>query len=521
VISQSDSLNHYRTTFKGKMTNLDVVDAKILHHKGYIDQSLRKGFEILASNIQLSAIDSFHTYQILAYNLDALSNYPLALEYAEYAIHIVDRAFEKNEKFQNSKWIASYYIKVGRYQEAIDYKKQGIGISKDTLTILKLYNDIGFIYYQDNQLDSAIHYYKKIVEYDVDTERFSGIIGLAMGNIGAVYMFKKDYKTALRYLKIDAELNWNRDLTSYYNALNSQSECYYFLEDYKSSIKTLDGLKKFKSNDLKKIGSHSVLKTYKLYMDSYAKLNQSALSLEYMNKYFNLKDSISLDKLTYESLYKEVFNYKLSNIQKDLEVSNTKIELIEAKKQRVNFSTYLLIIFILLILVIIIAYFNRQRRNSQIQRLNTELMVLEIANKKKDLNNVASNLSFIRKFIDEALEKIKNIQKATPENIKSEIISLSHEFKRFKNSDENLAVLQTDFEKTNSQFFSELEKQFPELTQNERELCGMLLLKLSTKDIASFRNVTPNAVKKARQRLRKKLPLSEKESITKFLENLK
>jgi len=65
------------------MTNLDVIDAKILHHQGEIDSSLRVGLKILASNEELTPIDSFNTYQILAYNLRDLKSYNLSLEYAK------------------------------------------------------------------------------------------------------------------------------------------------------------------------------------------------------------------------------------------------------------------------------------------------------------------------------------------------------------------------------------------------------------------------------------------------------
>lgn len=46
---------------------------------------------------------------------------------------------------------------------------------------------------------------------------------------------------------------------------------------------------------------------------------------------------------------------------------------------------------------------------------------------------------------------------------------------------------------------------YPVLTENDLRLCVMIKANLSTKEIASLLNITPDSVKKGKHRLRKKL----------------
>ena len=82
-VSGQEDGTYTREGFKGNMTDSNVIDAKRWHHRGWTEKSLRKGLEILASNKPLTQIDSFHTYQILAYNFRAIEAHDSALEYAK------------------------------------------------------------------------------------------------------------------------------------------------------------------------------------------------------------------------------------------------------------------------------------------------------------------------------------------------------------------------------------------------------------------------------------------------------
>jgi len=65
-----------------------------------------------------------------------------------------------------------------------------------------------------------------------------------------------------------------------------------------------------------------------------------------------------------------------------------------------------------------------------------------------------------------------------------------------------------ELETANQQFRLRLKSRHPSLTNYDLRLCTYLKSNLSTKEIATLLNITPDSVKKAKHRLRKKLNLT-------------
>lgn len=64
-----------------------------------------------------------------------------------------------------------------------------------------------------------------------------------------------------------------------------------------------------------------------------------------------------------------------------------------------------------------------------------------------------------------------------------------------------------ELEQSNQRFQLQLKSRFPLLTSYDIRLCTYLKSNLSTKEIATLLNITPDSVKKAKHRLRKKLKI--------------
>lgn len=65
----------------------------------------------------------------------------------------------------------------------------------------------------------------------------------------------------------------------------------------------------------------------------------------------------------------------------------------------------------------------------------------------------------------------------------------------------------TELHASSFQFQQSLRRKHPRLTSYDIRLCTYLRSNLSTKEIATLLNITPDSVKKAKHRLRKKLHL--------------
>ena len=76
------------------------------------------------------------------------------------------------------------------------------------------------------------------------------------------------------------------------------------------------------------------------------------------------------------------------------------------------------------------------------------------------------------------------------------------------------------FKEIHEDFYTQLGQLFPNLTPNELRLCAFLKLNLSTKEISSITYQSPESIKTARYRLRKKLNLDRDSNLTSFLHSL-
>ena len=75
----------------------------------------------------------------------------------------------------------------------------------------------------------------------------------------------------------------------------------------------------------------------------------------------------------------------------------------------------------------------------------------------------------------------------------------------------------SDLKTCTTPFFRSSRNATPDLTTNDKHLCALLRLGLSTKEIASITFKEVRSIESGRNRLRKKLGLPEKEDLVKFL----
>ncbi|MCE7996941.1 MAG: hypothetical protein HEP71_33575 [Roseivirga sp.] len=64
-----------------------------------------------------------------------------------------------------------------------------------------------------------------------------------------------------------------------------------------------------------------------------------------------------------------------------------------------------------------------------------------------------------------------------------------------------------ELESSNSRFQEQIKSRYPGLTSYDIRLCTYLKANLSTKEIALLLNITPDSVKKAKHRLRRKMQI--------------
>jgi FixJ family two-component response regulator len=85
------------------------------------------------------------------------------------------------------------------------------------------------------------------------------------------------------------------------------------------------------------------------------------------------------------------------------------------------------------------------------------------------------------------------------------------------NTDKNWENFMIHFEQVHNNFFDQLKSKYPHLNSSDLKFCALLKLKLDTKEIATIMNISPQSVKVARSRLRKKLQLGITSNLSSFI----
>jgi tetratricopeptide (TPR) repeat protein len=183
----------------------------------------------------------------------------------------------------------------------------------------------------------------------------------------------------------------------------------------------------------------------------------------------------------------------------------------------------------------ILLYFNKKRLRESKDKaaLTSEKLLLqkeleytrigeEQLRQKLEFNAktlTANTLNLIQK--NEILEKIKtraeDVRKASPEDLSARINSLINTANVALNIDKDWENFRIHFEQVHNNFFESLKMRYPDLNSNDLRLCALLKLNLDTKEIATVMDISPESVKVARSRLRKKLQLETSDNLSSFI----
>lgn len=145
-------------------------------------------------------------------------------------------------------------------------------------------------------------------------------------------------------------------------------------------------------------------------------------------------------------------------------------------------------------------------------------LTTEIENNKKELTKNALRLVNYNELSNWVHDKLNTITSENEEDIQT-INEIKSKIKISENS--NLwQEFEVVFELVNSDFFESLTNKFPNISLNEKKLCALLKLNMSSKDISMITFQSIQAIKKARYRLRKKFELERDDDLVKFIENL-
>ncbi|WP_418603460.1 tetratricopeptide repeat protein [Hwangdonia sp.] len=438
------------------------------------------------------------------------------------AIENLILASKVHDTLANKKPLREAIIKTGlgrtetlrnNYKAAIPYLEDGLAIFIDLnhhKWLAITYMELGNTFYHLKNYDEALLNYNKGLKISRE-KKWNDFIAPYLANIGAIYLDKNEYDKALEHFfnsnKISKKhgsvnnqiIHFNDVASAYLGKKEYQKAINYFSEaihlaDSIGSIDNLSDNYKERAEAYEEIGSYeNAVSDYK----NHIVLNDSV---------FNSKKAQQIDELKTQ--------YETEKKEQEILLQNKEIDLLKQQEKNNNLQRLLLGIGFLLSLIGFYAVRQKLKRN----KLEKEKIKAELAFKKKELTTHALHLAKKNEVLESLKQKAQKFK--TSENDLNGYQQLIQTINFDLKDDNNWENFSKYFQEVHKDFNSNVKQKFPEVTSNELRLMSLLKMNLSSKEIANILNISPEGIKKARYRLRKKLGISTEDSLQDLVLNL-
>lgn len=432
----------------------------------------------------------------------------------------------------NSKALDNFLLGL-KYSENLDKERE--------------YNNIGAVFFNEREYDEAYNYYHKALEIFKQKGNQYGIMA-TNNNIGDVFKMMQKYDVALMYYKkvlsaSDSSRNFELDIISTNNIgvvkemMGDSDSAFYY---YKIGLEKAEllGDQPIITRTLGLVGK--VLYDKGLYAKAKEYLERSYNMAKDLVIYEDMSSTAELLQLIYEKdgNYKEAYRY--SNIQKlasdsisaykakeqvlqlmfDHQVRLQELEkkqLLEAEqheRKKSVFVFYLIILVLIIIVLIGVLFLLRTIQLRKIDQIKKEKAFLQVISVEKDIElrnreiiEKVLKISEKNELIDATFKQLDAFAPSLSQKQRAQLEMITRDL-RTKGTKNQWEEFFWYFSQIYSQFYEKLEKEFPNLTLNEKRLCALLKLNMTTKDMAAITNLNFKSIEVARTRLRKKLNLT-------------
>lgn len=273
------------------------------------------------------------------------------------------------------------------------------------------------------------------------------------------------------------------------------------------------------------IASQLTDKTFEIHvLESLIGLRESEKNFEQANR---LQKRLIAVKDSFYSLQREQM---VKNLEVQFEVSekNRKLDLL-AKESEVAQLTNLILGFSIVVLLIVATagfLFFKSIRKRDRQLLETKENLVEALEAqrllkeeqfKHELQHNESQLNAVTVQMLQKNELIDEIKAAVESQQSLSGTQLLKIVNRHLTHENNWNEFDLYFESLNKNFYQRLKQRYPDISANDLKICALIKLNLSIKEMSSILNISPDSVKTARYRLRKKLHLHTEENLTDFI----
>ncbi|WP_299886411.1 tetratricopeptide repeat protein [uncultured Lacinutrix sp.] len=496
--------------------------------------SIDQGRDLM--NQTLTFIDSIkapsdHFLKQKANILDVLGKYESRQTNYKNSMDFRLQALKIREELQDSFGIAKSYHSIAmifRYQK--EYKRsksfflKSISLQEknpDSSQLARTYNMLGVIYYYTKQNDSAMHYYQISKNYSRTLKEKAK----SNDNIATIYYTTGKYEKAIALYEETIDIfkstkNYNfvsntlMHLAKIHSDLGKYEEALSYMDEALDYAKKQGNTSKFpiiyqlRSHIYEQMGNYKnalgFYKTHKYYYDSI----------------FNVKNAKKITALELN------YQFQKEKLADSLQFASEKQEIqlkSEAEKAKNNFYIILLILAGISIIALLVIMKNRKKLTTERfekEQLEKELLDEKLKHTTYQSKQLIADNKMRLHFKQEFLAKLKKVKQHTNtidnsdfQTLITDLTAQIHTESKFDSIGDNIELLDEEFNK-------KLGKLYPDLTKSEREICALMRMNLSLKEIMVIRNVTMGSIKASRHRIRKKMGLERHQELEQVIMEL-
>lgn len=442
----------------------------------------------------------------------------VAMAYYLEALQLSEKNNDAENQVASNIGIASLKMRMEQYDEAIKSLKKTRVLLDNNQQLpafykRELYQMLGVCLASKGDLVNALYYFEKCSElYELSDrdENYGGILN----NIGAIY--SKQGKIAKARENYEKALDFFEKDSSEIGVAVTTGNIAYLLQKekrYQEAIplyeKTFVLFKKHKAH-------HYLSSNYSNLSDLYKDLGDYKNSMKYLELYIE-SDQIAKNKDAEAAIHTLEMKYEIQKKDKEIKFIEQENQLKETKQ---NITIIILLSFLGLIILV---YLNLRVTNQK-TKLKKELAEKEkvyfqneVLLKEKDLEILALKIIEKNNFLKDLQGDLNNLKQ---ENDPKVIQNLKHDINYNLNLDKERLEFEQQIDQLQKSFTQKLEASHPNLTKMEKRLCSLLLMDLSTKEMAVVMNISEDSIKKNKYRLRKKLDLDVDVRLEQYLRKL-
>ena len=402
------------------------------------------------------------------------------------------------------------------YREALR-TFQRLGDSSRIATAL---TKIADVYIREEKFDSAFHHLRKALEIHERNEFIYGI-GEVNAKLGNISLANQDYDNAISHYLLAVKAGGQRydhigiaenfaGIGTAYLAKGQLDQA----DDYLGRAERMA-----QAFGLRKV-QYAV---YAAQRDRYATLGDYPTALRYAGMREAMADTLFSQELS-RMLANQEASSRFRRQEEQLELARANLALLEQRHYIDRLTRWLLLLG--LALTTVTGYLLLQRKNRRLYRKKLDLAQAtertdelneELKDRERALTAYSLNLAHRSEAISNLRTQIDQLRKESPAELRGKLGKLSRKVGQLTDRSQEWEDFRRHFNAARPELIAQLKADYPELTQNEIRLIALLVLNLTTKEIGSILGISPDSVKTARYRLRKKLAVPPSVNLYDFL----